>query len=235
TPTLLIPDTNAPGSADGDKTVAETDGAIAGNFTVGAPAGLGSLSVGGTAFTAAQLADPAYLAAHPINTGEGTLVLTGYNPGTGVVSYTYDPALQNSNADVLDAIPVIVTDLLGTSTPDSLDITITDSKPVAVADSNAVTEDSALVATGNVLGNDTVGADAHASPVTPASVTLAHGSLVLAADGSYTYTLNNADPAVNALNNGQSLTDSYTYTLTDGDGSTSTATLTLTINGHTDG
>jgi hypothetical protein len=99
-----------------------------------------------------------------------------------VVSYTYDPAVQNSNADVLDAIPVVVTDVLGNSTPGSLDITITDSKPVAQNDANAVTEDTALTASGNVLlgaGADTVGADANATPVTPASVALTYGSLVL--------------------------------------------------------
>jgi T1SS-143 domain-containing protein len=237
-PTLDIPDTNNPGAGDGDKTVAETDGPMAGSFTITAPAGLGNLTVGGETFTPAQLADPAYLAAHPINTGEGVLVITGYNPTTGVVSYTYDPAVQNSNADVLDAIPVVVTDVLGNSTPGSLDITITDSKPVAQNDANAVTEDTALTASGNVLlgaGADTVGADANATPVTPASLALTYGNLVLNSDGSYTYTLNNADPAVNALNNGQTLTDSYTYTLTDGDGSSTTATLTITINGHTDG
>ena len=66
-------------------------------------------------------------------------------------------------------------------------------------------------------------------------MTLAHGSLVLNADGSYVYTLNNTDPAVNALNSGDTLTDSFTYTLTDGDGTSTTATLTITINGHTDG
>jgi VCBS repeat-containing protein len=105
---------------------------------------------------------------------------------------------------------------------------------VAQNDANAVTEDTALVANGNVLvgaGADTVGADVNATPVTPATVALNYGNLVLNADGSYTYTLNNANPAVNALNNGQSLTDSYTYTLTDGDGSSTTATLTITING----
>src|SRR5574343_1950710 len=237
-PVIDIPDTNNPGAGDGDKTVAETDGAIAGSFTLDAPAGLGSLSVGGESFSAAQLADPVYLAAHPIATGEGQLVITGYNPTTGVVSYTYDPAVQTHNGDVLDAIPVVVTDVLGQSTPDSLDITITDSVPVDQNDSNAVTEDTALVASGNVLvgsGADTVGADANATPVTPATVALSYGNLVLNADGSYTYTLNNANPAVNALNNGQSLTDSYTYTLTDGDGSSTPATLTITINGPTDG
>ena len=237
-PGIVIPDNNAPGAGDGDKTVAETDGPIAGSFTITAPAGLDSLTVGGSPFTAAQLADPAYLAAHPIATGEGVLVITGYNPGTGVVSYTYDPAVQNSNADVLDAIPVVVTDLLGASTPDSLDITITDSQPVAEDDADSVTEDGVLVANGNVLlgaGADTVGADANATPVTPANVALNYGNLALNADGSYTYTLNNADPAVNALKTGQSLSDSYTYTLTDGDGSSVTATLVISISGHTDG
>jgi hypothetical protein len=93
-----------------------------------------------------------------------------------VVSYTYDPAVQNSNADVLDAIPVVVTDVLGNSTPGSLDITITDSKPVAQNDANSRDgRHGPDVASGNVLlgaGADTVGADANATPVTPASLAL---------------------------------------------------------------
>jgi VCBS repeat-containing protein len=133
---------------------------------------------------------------------------------------------------------VVVTDVLGRAPRTAW----TSPSPTACrwprTDANAVTEDTALVANGNVLvgaGADTVGADVNATPVTPATVALSYGNLVLNADGSYTYTLNNANPAVNALNNGQSLSDSYTYTLTDGDGSSTTATLTITINGHTDG
>ena len=240
-PTVSIPDTNNPGSADGDKTVAETNGPVAGTFTVSAPAGLGSLTIGGQTFTLAQLADPLYLAAHPVNTGEGLLTVQGYDPLTGVVSYTYDPSVQNFNGSVIDNIPVVVTDVLGRSVPDSLDITITDSKPVAVDDANSISEDAAPnTVTGSVLigvGADTVGADANATPVTatPAlGVNLAHGNLVLNSNGTYIYTLNNADPAVNALRAGQTLTDSYTYTLTDGDGSTTTAVLNITINGSND-
>ena len=61
------------------------------------------------------------------------------------------------------------------------------------------------------------------------------GTLVLNNNGTYTYTLNNANTAVNALNDWSSLlTDVYTYTLTDGDGTTTTSTLTITINGFTD-
>ena len=106
---------------------------------------------------------------------------------------------------------------------------------MAADDADSVTEDTDLVATGTVLPNDSVGADTNATPVTPANVTLTYGSLVLNGDGSYTYTLNNTLPAVNALNAGQTLTDTYTYTLTDGDGTTDTAVLTITINGNTDG
>ena len=240
-PTVSIPDTNNPGSADGDKTVAETNGPVAGTFTVSAPAGLGSLTIGGQTFTLAQLADPLYLAAHPVNTGEGLLTVQGYDPLTGVVSYTYDPSVQNFNGSVIDNIPVVVTDVLGRSVPDSLDITITDSKPVAVDDANSISEDAAPnTVTGSVLigvGADTVGADANATPVTATptlGVNLAHGNLVLNSNGTYIYTLNNADPAVNALRAGQTLTDSYTYTLTDGDGSTTTAVLNITINGSND-
>uniref|UniRef100_UPI002593888F VWA domain-containing protein n=1 Tax=uncultured Psychrobacter sp. TaxID=259303 RepID=UPI002593888F len=48
-------------------------------------------------------------------------------------------------------------------------------------------------------------------------------------------TLDNNNADVNALNDGDTLTDSIKYTITDADGDTSEATLTITINGRTDG
>ena len=175
-----------------------------------------------------------------IDTVEGVLTLTGYNPTTGVVSYTYDPKLQNVNGSVVDHIPLTVTDDLDTPTSGTLDITITDSAPVAVDDAASITEDALPnTVSGNVLlgaGADTVGADTNASPVTPVSnLSLTYGTLTLGADGVYTYTLDNGNPLVNALNGSSTpLTDSYTYTLTDGDGTQTTATLTITINGTND-
>ena len=240
-PSITIPDTNNPGQADGDKTVAETDGPIAGDFTVNAPAGIASISVGGTPFTLAQLGNPAYLAAHPITTPAGdTLVITAFDPATGKVSYTFDPAVRSNNGPVTVSLPITVTDANSVTGPvNSLDIVITDSAPVAVADANSVTEDTALVATGNVLtglGADTVGADANATPVTAISTNLTYGSLVLNSNGSYTYTLDNSNPTVNALNTSSTaLLDTYTYTLTDGDGTTTTAVLTITVTGSNDG
>ena len=61
-----------------------------------------------------------------------------------------------------------------------------------------------------------------------------YGSITIAAGGGYTYTLNNALPAVQGLDSGQTVTETFTYTITDGDGDTSTTTVTITINGAND-
>ncbi|WP_198162432.1 VCBS domain-containing protein, partial [Bosea sp. WAO] len=63
----------------------------------------------------------------------------------------------------------------------------------------------------------------------------AYGALTLNADGSYSYALDNSDPRVNALRDGETLTEVFTYRITDADGDESTATLTITITGRTDG
>jgi hypothetical protein len=57
---------------------------------------------------------------------------------------------------------------------------------------------------------------------------------VINANGTYTYTLDNNNPAVNNLNDGQTLTDTYTYSISDGHGGTASADLIITINGTTD-
>ncbi|RIX69402.1 VCBS domain-containing protein, partial [Acidovorax cavernicola] len=114
-------------------------------------------------------------------------------------------------------------------------------------DSNAITEDGTPnTVSGSVKTNDRDGADnSNNVPVTGvsfggaagtvgSSITTTYGSIVLNADGTYTYTLNNADARVQALTVGETLTEVVTYTITDADGDTSTATLTITINGAND-
>ena len=236
-PRVDIPDTDGAANAT-DSTLPETAGATAGSFSVSAEAGIASISVGGTTLTLAQLNNLASVPVAPINTGEGSLQITAFNAATGVVSYTYDPSVltHSAGAAITDSIAISVTDANGVTRGDNLDIAITDSTPSAVNDVNSITEDATPNSvTGNVLGNDSVGADANATPVTAANVALSYGTLTLNSNGSYSYALNNGNTAVNALKTGQSLTDSFTYTLTDGDGDTSTATLTVTINGRTDG
>ncbi|WP_198424644.1 VCBS domain-containing protein, partial [Geomonas paludis] len=55
-----------------------------------------------------------------------------------------------------------------------------------------------------------------------------------AADGSYTYTLNNGAANVQALKDGQVVQDTFTYSVSDGHGGTASATLTININGTND-
>ncbi len=84
--------------------------------------------------------------------------------------------------------------------------------------------------TGNLLTNDTdvdsgdtktvtgiaAGVQASATGSVASSVTGSYGAIVVAADGSYTYTVDNNNSAVQALRTtGQTLTDVFTYTVTD--------------------
>ncbi len=56
-----------------------------------------------------------------------------------------------------------------------------------------------------------------------------YGTLTLAADGSYTYVLNNDLAAVQRLSGSNTLIDRFTYTVTDGDGDRASTQLTITI------
>src|SRR5262249_42607794 len=62
----------------------------------------------------------------------------------------------------------------------------------------------------------------------------AYGSLVLDANGSWTYTLDNANPLTNALAQDAHVTDVFSYTESDHHGGTSTTTLTIDITGTND-
>ncbi|MCK1474976.1 cadherin-like domain-containing protein [Bradyrhizobium sp. 197] len=110
----------------------------------------------------------------------------------------------------------------------------TNASPVAAADTGSVTEDTTPnPITGNVLTNDS-DPDGNALSVTSSGTfNLAHGSLVIHADGSYAYTLDNSNPAVDALNTGQTLVDHFTYGISDGHGGTNSASLDITIHGKT--
>ncbi|HHQ4940887.1 TPA: VCBS domain-containing protein, partial [Aeromonas veronii] len=92
---------------------------------------------------------------------------------------------------------------------------------------------NSVTLTGNVIANDVQGADGAA--VTAGTLPGTYGSLVLNANGTYTYTLNPADPQFVALPGGATGSEVFTYTLTDADGDVSTATLTLTIRSDDDG
>ncbi|HSD70455.1 MAG TPA: VCBS domain-containing protein [Woeseiaceae bacterium] len=89
--------------------------------------------------------------------------------------------------------------------------------PVTIDDTATVQEDAVLAASGNVLTNDFDVDEGATIIVLEAGVfTGAHGTLTLAADGSYSYALDNTSATVQTLGFGQSVTDTFFYAATDG-------------------
>jgi VCBS repeat-containing protein len=134
----------------------------------------------------------------------------------------------------------------------TVSVTNVNEAPVAVADTATAVEAGGTAnatagtnPTGNVLSNDTdvdagdtktvigVSAGVQASAAGPVSspITGSFGSITIAADGAYAYTVDNSNPTVQSLNVGQSLQDVFTYTMQDSGGLTSTAQVTVTIEG----
>ncbi|MCB9571896.1 MAG: tandem-95 repeat protein [Kofleriaceae bacterium] len=166
----------------------------------------------GTSVTVAVLSNDTGL-------GDAPLVVTATDPphGTvvvnadGTVTYTPDPGYQG--ADVFD---YTVTDADGQASTATvtIDVTPVDTTPVAVDDAATVAEDAAV--TIDVLGNDSGLGD---TPVTVTATAPAHGTVVVNADGTVTYT---PDADYHGA-------DTFAYTVTDVDGDASTATVTIDV------
>lgn len=173
----------------------------------------------------------------------------------GGYTYTLNNGDSDTNAlaqgqSASDVFNYRMRDTAGATSSSTLTINITgtNDRPVAVADTNAgdaVTESGVnpgntafagdTTAAGNVLINDTDADSGDTKTVTTTGTfTGNYGSLTLQANGSYTYTLNNADTDTNALAQGQSASDVFNYTMRDTSGATSSSTLTIAITGTND-
>ncbi|MCK1735557.1 DUF4082 domain-containing protein [Bradyrhizobium sp. 138] len=162
-----------------------------------------------------------------------------------------------SSADVGTlGVKASVTDLGSLTASETFNIVVTttpNASPTAVADAGDATEKGGVnngsggsSATGNVLTNDTDPDASDTKTVTAVSFgstsgTLgsalngAHGSLVLNASGAFAYTVNETDPAIQALRlSTNTLTDVFNYTMRDAAGATSSTTLTITLHGAND-
>ncbi|WP_434561966.1 retention module-containing protein [Pseudomonas sp. Z4-20] len=215
-----------------------------GTFTLSAPDGLSSLSIGGISVIAGGV--PTGFPQSITSALGNTLTITGYNPATGVVSYSYTltdnethPTGDGANS-ISEQFPVVAVDTDGDTANGTLDVNITDDVPQAIDDSHASTASQTLVSlTGNVLPNDHQGADRiptgpDSGPIIGGTFTGTYGTLVLNPNGTYTYTLNTSDPQFVALHGGGSDTETFPYTLTDADGDTSTANLVLQVHNNDD-
>ncbi|OOG87913.1 hypothetical protein B0E41_03070, partial [Hydrogenophaga sp. A37] len=176
----------------------------------------------------------------PVPVPNGTVSLVGgelvFTPTTG---YT-GPA----------AFDYTVEDPSGATATATVTVTVgqTNLAPVAQADTNATTEEAplnVLAANGVIQSTGTPGgvdSDPNGDSLSVSAVDGVagdvgqpvlgtHGTLVLNADGSYSYT---PTAAAQALADGEVVTDVFSYTVTDPSGQTATTTLTITLTGVND-
>ena len=137
-----------------------------------------------------------------------TLTITGYNPATGLVSYSYTlndneaHPTANGNNSLFEDFAVSLVDSDGDSASNTLSVQIVDDVPTAVSDVNlTAASENNLVLNGNVITNDVQGADGAA--VTAGTLSGTYGSLVLNANGTYTYTLNPNDGDFKGVDRGR--------------------------------
>ena len=184
----------------------------------------------------------------------GTVIVTDPDPGqsftkvasgsTKFGSWTVDANgnwayyVNNANATI-QALGAGVT-RVETFNVTSLDGSVTKTISVTIIGTNDVptitgtstgnvVEDGTLKATGTLTVKDVDQGQSLAQVVTNASA--AHGTWSVTNKGVWTYNLNNADPAVQALPAGQTMTDNFTVTSLDG---TKTQVVTITITGTND-
>ena len=172
------------------------------------------------------------------------------DPNTGEISGTIDNSASQAgpNSDGVYTVEVTATDDSSATVTASFEWTVTNPGPTALDNFAAVTEDINLTDAGNVIADDDgVGADfdpdgdsiyVSSFVGTPANigvdVTGNYGTIVLQSDGEYVYTLDNSNPAVNALDDGETLSETFFYSIRDGEGGGHFARLIIEINGSND-
>jgi large repetitive protein len=161
------------------------------------------------------------LASNDTPSGDGGNVWTKVsNPvhGTALVNtdgtYTYTPALNYNGSD---NFTYKITDADGDASTATVSITVVsvNDLPIAVVDNVSINEDTSL--SGTLAANDIPSGDG--GNIWSKVSNSTHGTVVVNADGTYTYT-----PIANY--NGS---DSFTYKITDVDGDASTAIVNVTV------
>jgi len=185
----------------------------------------------------------------------GTLTL-GSDGNYTYTATTDNPGLSEGES-ATESFQYTMSDAAGATSKATLYINVLGTggtDPVATPDTNSVTEDASLPATGNVLTDttadttDTEGVVIRISSLSQVDtivdgagdfeVTGLYGTLKIKPDGSYVYTLDDANSTVNALHDSEILTDTFQYQVLDPSGGSYTgidsSTLTITINGKND-
>ncbi|ABZ78461.1 putative outer membrane adhesin like protein [Shewanella halifaxensis HAW-EB4] len=215
------------------------------SVSVNVQAGIQSLSINGIAvFTSGDFVGPV-----SITTQYGVLTISSYDAVNSVLTYSYTlvATLDHSDSDTLSEIFLLqLTDNQGVQTTTLVTANIVDDAPSGLDDSNEISQNNLDGVLGNVLQNDTFGADSaavtqisnsvnsSADIVGNTAISGVYGSLIIAADGSYSYQLNNQLSEIQALALGEQLIETFNYQLTDSDGDFVSQVLSITITGEND-
>jgi VCBS repeat-containing protein len=157
---------------------------------------------------------------HVISVGESA-VGAAVTLADGTISYDIGSRFQElAEGEVLeDRFAYTISDPRGATDTATVTVAITgvNDAPVVAADAARVVEDLAPTANGNVLSNDTdIDRGTVLTVADHGQYAGAYGSLTLAADGSYTYALDNGSDRVQTLGRSLEVTDQFVYTTTDG-------------------
>ncbi len=176
------------------------------------------------------------------------------NNGTVQYKYTSDATVDHTSSNSLsESFSITATDATGDVTTGVLNATVTDTVSVAIADEDDVDAIIETIANGNILGNDTTGADGRILTAvtlapdtdsinndgwsTPSAWTAADnelayfehptkGSITINKDGSYTFSYMDK-----TLSTGSTESFVFNYSIVDGDGDDSNSSLTITATG----
>ncbi|TXG84916.1 MAG: tandem-95 repeat protein [Sphingomonadales bacterium] len=183
--------------------------------------------------------------------------LFAVNAQTGALAFATPPSFSNpqdQGGDNVYDLTLTVSDGSLTASQ-AVAVTVLEGNRAPVANPDPATgellvteDDAANTVTGNILANDSdLEDDAAQVPLrvatvngealTDGSVTIAgtYGSVQIFDSGAFVYTLDNSNPATNALSTGDRVTETFSYTAEDSNGAQSTpATLTITVDGNSD-
>ncbi|WP_259655241.1 retention module-containing protein, partial [Shewanella sp. MBTL60-112-B2] len=215
------------------------------SVSVNVQAGINELIINGVAvFVNGDFVGPV-----SITTQYGVLTISNYDPVDSVLTYSYSlvATLDHSDSDTLSELFLLqVTDNQGVQTTALVTANVVDDAPSGLDDINAINQNNLDGVAGNVLQNDTLGADlAAVTQITNSenstdsiagntAISGVYGSLVIAADGSYSYELNNQLSEIQSLAQGEQIFDTFNYQLTDSDGDSVVQALVITITGEND-
>ncbi|WP_323752734.1 VCBS domain-containing protein, partial [Marinobacter sp.] len=172
--------------------------------------------------------------------GEGSLISSTANYGLVAVdgsgNWTY--SLDSSHAAVQalaagDTLSDTITFTSDDGATQTQVITITGANDAAVISGDsaaAVSEDGSLTDSGTLTISDTDDGEAVFIPQSSAASTSGYGTVDLDNAGNWTYSLDNSNFTVQALGEGEDLSDSFTVTSADG----STQVVSVTITGKDD-